>query len=136
MTTPGVIDIEVALKEGEKDLFEVVKKNLEENTKYHWLNDRLLYKRRLVISKHSSLIPTLLRTFHDSILGHSKFLRTYKRMNGELHWEGMKIDIKNYVEQCDICQRNKTECSLFHCQNSFLKTGLRISWRVYLCLGM
>lgn len=33
-------------------------------------------------------------------------------MNGELHWEGMKTDIKNYVEQCDIFQRNKTESTL------------------------
>lgn len=30
-------------------------------------------------------------------------------MNGELYWIGMKNDIKKYVEQCEICQRNKTD---------------------------
>ncbi|TYK14439.1 uncharacterized protein E5676_scaffold186G00980 [Cucumis melo var. makuwa] len=39
------------------------------------------------------------------------FLRTYKRMSGELHWQGMKNDVKKYVEQCEICQRNKYEAT-------------------------
>lgn len=33
-------------------------------------------------------------------------------MSGELYWDRMKKDIKNYVEQCNICQRNKTESTL------------------------
>ena len=32
-------------------------------------------------------------------------------MSGELYWEGMKVDIKKYVEQCEICQRNKYEAT-------------------------
>lgn len=43
--------------------------------------------------------------------GHSRFLRTYKRLAGELYWEGMKgmnADVKNHCEECLICQRNKT----------------------------
>ncbi|KAL0540054.1 hypothetical protein IC582_024282 [Cucumis melo] len=71
-----------------------------------------MYKGRVVLSKSSSLIPSLLHTFHDSIFGgHSGFLRTYKRMSGELFWKGMKTDIKKYVEQCEICQRNKNEAT-------------------------
>lgn len=47
--------------------------------------------------------------FHDSMLGgHSGFLCTYKRMTGELYWPGMKADIKKYVEECGVCQPNKT----------------------------
>lgn len=50
------------LKEVEKDpelqkIIEAVKKNPKENTKYQWKNDRLLYHGRLVISKHSLLLP-------------------------------------------------------------------------------
>ena len=64
------------------------------------------------MSKTSSLIPRLLHTFHGSILGgHSGFLRTYKRINGELYWKGMKVDVKRYVEECDICQQNKFEAT-------------------------
>ncbi|KAA0065996.1 Transposon Ty3-G Gag-Pol polyprotein [Cucumis melo var. makuwa] len=32
-------------------------------------------------------------------------------MSGELFWKGMKTDIKKYVEQCEICQRNKNEAT-------------------------
>ena len=69
----------------------------------------LKYKDRLVISKTSTLLPTILHTYHDSIFGgHSGFLRTYKRLAGELYWEGMKQDVKRYCEQCLICQKNKS----------------------------
>ncbi|XP_022154744.1 uncharacterized protein LOC111021922 [Momordica charantia] len=39
--------------------------------------------------------------------GHSGFLRTYKRLTGELYWPGMKAMTKAYVEQCHTCQKNK-----------------------------
>lgn len=104
-------------KEVEKDkeiqqIIDCLMKNPEEYNKYQRENGILLYKGRVVISKTSSLIPNLLHTFHDSILqGHSKFLKTYKRMSGELHWLGMKLELKRYVEQCDTCQRNKFEAT-------------------------
>ena len=69
----------------------------------------LMYKDRMVLSKTSKLIPTNLHTYHDLVFGgHSEFLRTYKRMAGELYWEGMKQEVKKYYEECMICQRNKT----------------------------
>ena len=70
-----------------------------------------------MLSKTSTLILAL-HTSHDSALGghhdsalggHSGFLRTYKRMNGEIHWVGMKNDVKRYAEKCEGCQRNKTD---------------------------
>ncbi|TYK04949.1 ty3-gypsy retrotransposon protein [Cucumis melo var. makuwa] len=115
MSALGIIDLEVVLKEVEDDpelqrLIEAVQKDPERYAKYQRSNDKLLYKGRLVLSKYSTLIPTLLHTFQDSILGgYSRFLRTYKRMRGEIYWDGMKKDIKNYEEQCD---RNKTESTL------------------------
>lgn len=69
----------------------------------------LKYKGRLVLSRQSTLIPNILHTYHDSVLGgHSGFLRTYKRMMGELYWEGMKEDVKKYCKECIVCQKNKT----------------------------
>ncbi|KAL0544648.1 hypothetical protein IC582_019766 [Cucumis melo] len=68
----------------------------------------LKYKDRLVLSKSSTLIPTVSHTYHGSVFGgHSRFFRTYKRLTGELYWEGMKGDIKKYCEECLICQGNK-----------------------------
>ncbi|KAL0549151.1 hypothetical protein IC582_013632 [Cucumis melo] len=110
MTTTGIVDMETVAKEVEKvaelhKIVEQLQRNPPIEGKYKWENGRLLYKDRVVLSNSSSLIPSLLHTFHDSILGgHSGFLRTYKWMSGELHWMGMKADIKRYVEQCEICQ--------------------------------
>ncbi|KAL4025315.1 hypothetical protein IC575_013702 [Cucumis melo] len=104
MTTSGIVDISVVCEEVDKDekLQQIVaklKKEQEVGGKFEWENGRLLYKGRLVLPRTSSLIPRLLHTFHDSVLGgHSGFLRTYKRMSGELYWQGMKNDIKKYVD--------------------------------------
>ncbi|TYK17994.1 Transposon Ty3-G Gag-Pol polyprotein [Cucumis melo var. makuwa] len=103
MTTTGIVDMETVWKEVEKDeelqkSIEQLRMNPEEESKSKWENERLLYKGRVVLSKTSSLIPILLHTFHDSILGgHSGFLRTYKRMSGELHWNGMKADVNERI---------------------------------------
>ena len=84
MTTTGIVDVELIWKEVENDeqlqkIINDLKRNPEEGGKHQWINERLLYKGRVVLSKTSSLIPRLLHTFHDSILGgHSGFLRTYK----------------------------------------------------------
>ena len=62
-----------------------------------------------MIARTSSLIPNILHTYHDSVIGdHSGFLRTYKRLTGELFWDDMKSEVKKYCEECAICQRNKT----------------------------
>ncbi|KAL0541112.1 hypothetical protein IC582_021147 [Cucumis melo] len=51
----------------------------------------------------------MLSTYHDSVVGgHSRFLRTYKRLASELYWPGMKTDVKKHCEECVVCQRNKT----------------------------
>ncbi|KAA0033720.1 hypothetical protein IC582_013177 [Cucumis melo] len=101
---------EVEKDEELQGIINILKENPEGKANYQWESGNLLYKGRLVLSKNSTLIPSLLHTFHDSVLGgHSGFLRTYKRMNGEIHWMGMKNDVKKYVEQCEICQRNKTK---------------------------
>lgn len=103
MTASRIVEVETILEEVQKDeeLRRIVRK-LEEDPKrkhnYQLLNQRLLYKGRLVLSNKSALIPSLLPTFHDLVSGgHSSFLRTYKRMSDELHWTEMKSDVK-YIE--------------------------------------
>ncbi|KAL0561485.1 hypothetical protein IC582_001913 [Cucumis melo] len=112
---PYLVDLQVIKEKVEKD--EKLKKviaNLNEEdeaqtSKFTLKNGHLHYKNRLVISKTSSLIPAMLNTFHDSVVGgHSGFLRTYKRLASELYWEGMKSDVKKHCESCITCQRNKS----------------------------
>jgi hypothetical protein len=68
----------------------------------------LLYEGRLVISRNSVLIPTLLKEFHDTPQGgHSGFYRTYRRLAANVYWVGMKNVVQEFVRSCDICQRQK-----------------------------
>ncbi|XP_010541181.1 PREDICTED: uncharacterized protein LOC104814705 [Tarenaya hassleriana] len=104
--------VEVEKEIGEdSDLKEIVSKLKEGETKvgkYHLLQGMLRYKNRLVVSKHSSFIPTILAEFHDSKMGgHSGVLRTLKRIQELFHWVGMKADIKKYVAECAVCQSQK-----------------------------
>lgn len=85
------------------------KKDAESVPYFSWDQDTLKYKGRMVMSKTSTLIPTVLHTYHDLVFGeHSGYSRTYKRLTGELYWEGRKGDVKKYVEECVVCQRNKS----------------------------
>ena len=113
LTAHTLVDIKVIREEVDKDdyLKDIIDRiQREEEVKNYTLQQGILrYKGRLVIAKNSSLIPAILHTYHDSVLGgHSGFLRTYKRMTGELFWVGMKAEVQKYCEECMTCQRNKT----------------------------
>jgi hypothetical protein len=41
--------------------------------------------------------------------GHSGFTKTYDRVRRSFFWDGMKKEIHTFVEECDVCQRNKGE---------------------------
>ncbi|KAL0546889.1 hypothetical protein IC582_016807 [Cucumis melo] len=98
LTVPTLIDLKIIKEEVEKDdhLSRIILriKAEEEVSKYSLRHDMLQYKGRLVIAKKSSLIPTILHTYHDSVFGgHSGFL---------------KGDVQKYCEECVVCQRNKS----------------------------
>lgn len=85
-------------------IFSRLKEDPDSIAKFSLRQGKLLYKNELVLSNSSSLIPALLSTFHDSVIGgHSGYLRTYKRTTVELYWKGMKNDVKKYVESCLFC---------------------------------
>ncbi|KAA0040843.1 Ty3/gypsy retrotransposon protein [Cucumis melo var. makuwa] len=117
ITAPFFLDLHIIKEEVEKD--EKLRKVVvdlngdlaQQDGKFKICNGMLRYKDRLVVSQSSKLIPHILHSYHDSAVGgHSGFLRTYKRIAGELYWQGMKTVIKKYCAECLICQRNKTLC--------------------------
>jgi hypothetical protein len=64
----------------------------------------------LYLSKQSKLKFVVLSELHATpIAGHSRFTKTYDRVKRSFFWEGMKYDIRNFVVECDVCQRNKGE---------------------------
>jgi hypothetical protein len=77
---------------------------------YSWLQDELRYKGRLYLSKQSKLKSTVLSELHATpTVGHSGFTKTYDRVKRSFFWDGMKQDIRQFVAECEVCQRNKGE---------------------------
>lgn len=115
LSTSSILDTTIIQQKVERDeeLQEIIKKLKEDSKgvpKFKLEQRRLLYKGRLVLSSTSCLIPSLLQMYHDSVMGgHSGYIRTYKRMNGELYWRGMKKNVQEIMAQCIICQKNKSE---------------------------
>lgn len=113
LTVPVVIQIQELYKEIDTDvgiqtLLQQSKANPDAAGHYSVVNDKLWYKRRLVIPKTSKFIPLLLHEFHDSLLdGHGGILKTMKKIQDCFHWEGMYKDIQRYVTECKICQTHK-----------------------------
>lgn len=59
----GIVDVETALKEVDKDeelqkIISELRENPEGKQQFQWSNDQLRYKGRLVLSRKSSLIPS------------------------------------------------------------------------------
>lgn len=70
--------------------------------------DRLYFKGRVVLPRTSTLVPTLLYEYHDSVVGgHAGELKTYLRMSKDWFWVGMKRDVIAYVQKCSVCQTQK-----------------------------
>lgn len=74
LTILSLLDVKVILREVEEDeelqkIIAILKEDLEGKSKFQWVQGKLLYKERLVLSKSSSLIPSILHTCHDLVLG-------------------------------------------------------------------
>ena len=71
----------------------------EEKPGYTIHGGKLYFKDRLVLSRNSTRIPLLLKEMHDSHLGgHSRFIRTFKRVaNAEMEEEegSLRRNIQN-----------------------------------------
>jgi len=81
-----------------------------DETKYDMKDGLLFYKGRLYISDSSVLKNQFLHLSHGSPqAGHSGFHKTLSRAKANFYWMGMKADIKNFIKECDIYQRNKNE---------------------------
>ena len=77
---------------------------------YLWTNGQLLRKGKLVIGSDEELRKKILAYFHSSPDGgHSGMKATMQRMCVHVYWKKMRRQIKEFVRQCDVCQRFKPE---------------------------
>ena len=94
ISVPSLLDLEAVEKKVQEDetlknIFERVIQDPECVPHYVVRHGKLFFKGKLVLPRTSSLIPTILHTFYNSVIrGHLGQLRTYKRIAAELFWEG------------------------------------------------
>ena len=68
----------------------------------------LRYKGKILIGNVTELRASLITSFHTSELGgHSGERATYHRLKILFTWPGMRQAVKNFVQQCPVCQLNK-----------------------------
>ncbi|GJW99634.1 retrotransposon-related protein [Tanacetum coccineum] len=93
-----------------KAKIEKLQSNSGSSKHYSWSNAQLLRKGKLVISNDEALRKELMQHFHSGPTGgHSGMQATTKRMGALVYWKKMRSQIKQYIRQCDICQRYKPE---------------------------
>jgi hypothetical protein len=62
------------------------------------------------VGQNSVLRTKLVAALHDSATGgHLWVHTTYHRLKKLFFWKGMKIDVEDFVKQCQICQKAKGE---------------------------
>nr|KYP46454.1 Transposon Ty3-I Gag-Pol polyprotein [Cajanus cajan] len=81
---------------------------------HYSVHDQLLYwKGRLVIPNSHNLVKQILYEFHTSLLGgHAGMARTLARISAQFYWSGMQKDVKEFVQQCLVCQQAKSATTL------------------------
>lgn len=79
---------------------------------HFFLRDGVWFKSgRIYLSSASTLIPVILKDNHSSpVGGHFGYHRTLQRVKQSFYWSGMRTSIKDFIKNCDTCQRCKYDC--------------------------
>lgn len=68
------------------------------------------FKDKVWIAHNLALQTKVIAALHSSAIGgHSGSKATYHRVKQLFQWKGMKLDVENFVKQCQICQQAKHE---------------------------
>lgn len=68
------------------------------------------YQGRIWLGIEPEIQKNLIAALHDSAAGgHSGFHATYNRVRRLFAWKGVKDMVKQFVRQCETCQKAKTE---------------------------
>lgn len=74
---------------------------------YTWCNNELRWKVRLVVGNDHQLRKTIITLWHSTTQGgHSGMDATIKRLQSLFHWKSLIIDVRDFVNKCDVCQRH------------------------------
>nr|ABD78322.1 polyprotein [Primula vulgaris] len=77
-------------------------------TNFKWINGLLFYKERLYVPNNNDLkIKTYAILHEDPDNGHTGFQKSLLLAYKEVYWQGLKKDLKKFVDSCVVCQTCK-----------------------------
>nr|GEZ28980.1 hypothetical protein [Tanacetum cinerariifolium] len=81
---------------------------------YVWTNQQLRRKGKLVVGKNDALRTALMTHFHSgSVGGHVGVQATLHKLCSLFYWRKMRRELKQFVRECDVCQRSKLDLSSY-----------------------
>jgi transposase InsO family protein len=96
-----------------QDLLSKWQANSLDSNKYTFRDGLVFYKGRLCLGNDQQLKTLVLNFVHsDPLAGHLGYERTMQRARRDLYWKGLKKDLKKFIRECPVCQRNKHENTL------------------------
>ena len=70
----------------------------------------LLHKGKILLDPLSSLVPKVLHECHSTLLGgHGGIQKTTAKVCAAFTWPGVKKAVKQYVQECAVCQQMKPD---------------------------
>ncbi|CAJ2661631.1 unnamed protein product [Trifolium pratense] len=95
-----------------QQLIQDLQQNPNSHPKFTCVRGELRRRGKLVIGHNTQLQESILQWLHDSAVGgHSGRDCTIARVKSLFFWKGMAKDIHNYIKNCVVCQRNKSDLS-------------------------
>ncbi|XP_062153129.1 uncharacterized protein LOC133861362 [Alnus glutinosa] len=70
----------------------------------------IFYQDRIYLRPQSLLTKAIIHEFHSG--SHEGFHKMWHRLKSVFYWPGACAQVKAYLRECDVCQRNKTELRL------------------------
>ena len=78
--------------------------------KYQLRGEFLFYKGRIHLGTMKEQQDHVMAHFHSSpIGGHTGSQKTHSRLKKEFYWQGMRKHVRQFIKECESCQRNKTD---------------------------
>lgn len=85
-----------------------IQNELSLQQKFHSKSGLIYFGEHIFIPTESQLVSPLLTKFHYSpIEGHSGIKGTLARISTSFYWPGIYRDVKQFVNQCSVCQQSK-----------------------------
>jgi hypothetical protein len=94
-------------KQGQ-DMVSKILSGTDQTQAYSFKDELVYFKNRLYIPDSSDLRTAILKEYHSTpTAGHSGLQPTLARLSASFLWPGIYRDVKDFIQQCLICQQNK-----------------------------